>query len=270
MSGDLATWALRCVRAAEAEEKVRVSREAVAAWQRGRIPAHHPETEFREIEEPGYPERLALVPPTAVPRRNVRAREGRAALIHALMHIEFSAISLAWDAVYRFPGLPEAYYADWIQVAAEEVEHFSLLQAHLESLGYRYGDFPAHAGLWQMARDTAHDWLARMAMVPRTLEARGLDVTPGILAKLAGVGDDRAVAILQVVQREEIGHVAAGNRWFGEACARQGLEPAQAYRTQLEKYLKGRLKPPFNHEARLAAGFSAEEMRDLEHWLAHG
>jgi len=263
----LSQAALRCVQASEPTEKIRLSREVGAAWHAGRLAEHQPEQTYITIVEPGYPQALSLVEPLAVPRRNVRTLEGRAALLHALLHIEYTAISLAWDAVYRFPGLPQAYYQDWIQVALEEVEHFTLLQGHLQRLGYKYGDFSAHAGLWEMACKTDHDWLARMAMVPRTLEARGLDVTPGIISKLESVGDGDAVAILRIVQRDEIGHVAIGNRWFIEACTKRNLPVQATYLTLLENYLKGRLKPPLNHAARLSAGFSSTELHALEAWL---
>lgn len=212
---------------------------------------------------PGRPARPVLVSPRDLERRPMNTAAGRAALIHSLAHIEFNAINLALDAVWRFPGLPEAFYTDWLQVAAEEALHFSLLNAHLQTLGYRYGDFVAHNSLWEMAEKTSGDVLARMALVPRTLEARGLDATPAVRAKLAQVGDDAAAAILDIILRDEIGHVAIGNRWYAWLCAQQRVEPLSTYRELARRHKAPVLKGPFNREARRAAGFTEEELRDL-------
>jgi len=212
---------------------------------------------------PGRPARPRLVPPKDVPARSPFTREGRAALLHAVAHIEFNAINLALDAVWRFAGLPPEFYRDWLHVAAEEALHFSLVREHLQSLGCDYGDFDAHDGLWLMTRRTAHDVVARMALVPRTLEARGLDATPPLQAKLARAGDARAVEILDVILRDEVGHVAIGNRWYRWLCRRDGLD-AEALSTQLaERYAAPRPRPPFNREARRAAGFSEREIDGL-------
>ena len=189
--------------------------------------------------------------------------EGRAALLHAIAHIEFNAINLALDAVWRFAGMPRAFYADWLRVASEEALHFSLLREHLQSLGHDYGDFDAHDGLWTMAERTAGDVVARMALVPRTLEARGLDATPPLQAKLARAGDARAVAILDVILRDEIGHVAIGNRWYDWLCARDGIDPVAHYADLVRRHAAPRLRAPFNLEARRAAGFSAAELDAL-------
>jgi uncharacterized ferritin-like protein (DUF455 family) len=213
---------------------------------------------------PGRPPRPRLVDPAALPRRSPFTREGRAALLHAVAHIEFNAINLALDAVWRFPGLPEAFYRDWLRVAAEEATHFGLLDGHLRSLGHAYGDFDAHDGLWTMCEKTAHDPLARMALVPRTLEARGLDATPPMQARLAKAGDARAVEILAVILRDEIGHVAVGNRWYAWLCARAGVDPLTQYAVLAARFGAPRLRPPFNAEARRAAGFTAAEMAALE------
>ena len=164
-----------------------------------------------------------------VPRRSPFTPEGRAALLHAIAHIEFNAINLALDAAWRFAGMPRAYYLDWLRVAREEALHFRLLREHLRSLGHDYGDFDAHDGLWAMAEKTRDDVLARMALVPRTLEARGLDATPPMQAKLRRAGDARAVEILDIILRDEIGHVAIGNRWYRWLCARDGLDPRAHY-----------------------------------------
>lgn len=186
---------------------------------------------------PGRPAAPVLVPPSEVPRRRaIDTPHGRAVLLHALAHIEFNAINLALDAVWRFAGMPVAFYRDWMRVAAEEATHFSLLSAHLATLDCRYGDHPAHDGLWQMTEKTAADPLARMALVPRTLEARGLDASPPIRAKLAAAGDMAAAGILDIILRDEIGHVAVGNRWYRWLCERAGLDPLPTYRRLAEQY----------------------------------
>ena len=215
---------------------------------------------------PGRPERPVLISPAQVPQRSVHSVEGRAALIHAICHIEFNAINLALDAVWRFAGMPEDFYRDWLRVAVEEAYHFSLLHTHLQTLGHRYGDFPAHDGLWAMCEKTQDDITARMALVPRTLEARGLDATPLIQTKLRAVGTPDALAacdILDVSLRDEIGHVAIGNRWYRWLCARQGLEPVAYYRVLARQYGAPRLKGPFNTDARRQAGFVDTELSAL-------
>jgi uncharacterized ferritin-like protein (DUF455 family) len=209
---------------------------------------------------PGRPERPRLVPPQRVPRRSPHTAQGRAALLHAVAHIEFNAINLALDALWRFAGLPEAYYRDWLRVAAEEAHHYTLLAGHLATLGVAYGDFDAHDGLWAMVEKTRHDPIARMALVPRTLEARGLDATPPMQAKFARAGDARAVEILGVILRDEVGHVAVGNRWYRWLCERDGLDPAAHYAVLAARHGAPKAKPPFNLEARSRAGFSDEEL----------
>ena len=216
---------------------------------------------------PGRPERPALISPAQVPQRSVHSVEGRAALIHAICHIEFNAINLALDAVWRFGGMPEDFYRDWLRVAVEEAYHFSLLHTHLQTLGHRYGDFPAHDGLWAMCEKTQDDITARMALVPRTLEARGLDATPLIQTKLRAVGTPDALAacdILGIILRDEIGHVAIGNRWYHWACKRAGRNPITAYDELGTEFGAPRMKPPFNRAARLEAGFSAAELDRLD------
>jgi uncharacterized ferritin-like protein (DUF455 family) len=219
-----------------------------------------PQVTLAPVAEPGRPERPELVPPARVPRRSPATPAGRAALIHAIAHIEFNAINLALDAVARFAGLPGDFYLDWLRVADEEATHYSMLVALLEAHGHSYGDFPAHDGLWEAACKSADDPLARLALVPRVLEARGLDVNPGIQRRFAAVGDAAAVAALELILAEEIGHVAIGNRWFKHLCAERNLEPAQAFADILQRYAASPPHPPFNIAARLAAGFSAEEL----------
>ncbi len=213
---------------------------------------------------PGRPSLPRLVAASQVPRRSPFTLSGRAALIHSICHIEFNAINLALDAVWRFAGMPEDYYLDWLQVAAEEALHFTLLRGHLQTLGHDYGDFDGHDGLWQMTEATAGDIVARMALVPRTLEARGLDATPPIQAKLGRAGDHRAVEILDIILRDEIGHVAIGNRWYRWLCAREGLDAEATYPQLVARYLAPRLRPPFNLAARRAAGFSEPELVQLQ------
>jgi uncharacterized ferritin-like protein (DUF455 family) len=213
---------------------------------------------------PGRPARPRLVPPKDVPTRSPFTLEGRAALLHAITHIEFNAINLALDAVWRFAGMPVAFYRDWMRVASEEALHFTLLREHLRSLGSDYGDFDAHDGLWLMAQRTAHDLIARMALVPRTLEARGLDATPPLQAKFSRAGDARAVEILGIILRDEVGHVAIGNHWYRWLCERDGHDPVHLYAELARRYDAPRLRPPFNREARTAAGFTEEEIA----WLS--
>lgn len=213
---------------------------------------------------PGRPARPELVAPLEVKRRAMNTVEGRASLIHALAHIEFNAINLALDAVWRFPNMPEAYYHDWLQVAQEEAYHFGLLADHLVTLGYQYGDFSAHNSLWELAEKTQEDVLARMALVPRTMEARGLDATPALRAKLAQAKDQAAAEILDIILRDEIGHVAIGNRWFGFLCEQRQLEPITCFAELAVKFRAPTLRAPFNVVARLAAGFTPEELQAMK------
>jgi uncharacterized ferritin-like protein (DUF455 family) len=215
---------------------------------------------------PGRPSEPRLVPPKQVVTRSPFTPEGLAGLIHAVCHIEFNAINLALDAVWRFENMPENFYTDWMQVAFEESQHFELLHSLLQSLGYRYGDFDAHDGLWQMCEKTAADVLARMALVPRTLEARGLDATPLIQSKLRKAnspGALRAVEVLDVILRDEVGHVAIGNHWYRWLCAQRLLDPVTLYGELVLRYEAPRLKPPFNTQARQRAGFTDTELNDL-------
>lgn len=213
---------------------------------------------------PGYPNKPDLVSPKDVARRNMRTTEGRAVMIHALAHIEFNAINLALDAIWRFANMPEQYYGDWLKVAAEEAYHFTLLNEHLVKLGYVYGDFPAHNSLWEMATRTTDDILARIALVPRTMEARGLDASPALRSKVAQVGDMEAAAILDIILRDEIGHVAIGNHWFNWLCESRHLEPISTYAALANQYEAPTPRKPFNHQARLAAGFTEQELAWLE------
>ncbi|MGD8925990.1 MAG: ferritin-like domain-containing protein [Thioalkalispiraceae bacterium] len=213
---------------------------------------------------PGRPSLPRLVSPRELPKRGAHTEEGKAALIHALAHIEFNAINLALDAVYRFRGLPSEYYSDWLRVAKEEAYHFSLLSEHLRSLGYQYGDFDAHNGLWEMALETDHDVLVRMALVPRVMEARGLDVTPSIIAKLESAGDSRMVEILKIIQHDEVGHVEIGTKWYRYFCEIRGLSPLEMFKSLLVKHLKGNIRGPYDMVMRKKAGFTDDELLFLE------
>ena len=209
---------------------------------------------------PGVPERPALVSPQQLKPRSPGTREGRGALIHALAHIEANAINLALDVTWRFAGMPERFYRDWLQVAREEALHFQLLREHLLTLGFDYGDFPAHNGLWDMAQKTRDSLLARLALVPRTLEARGLDASVPIRNRLVSVGDHRAAAILDIILRDEIGHVAVGNHWYRFLCSAQKLDPISTFATLAARHGAPKLKGPFNLAARRAAGFDEAEL----------
>lgn len=249
--------------ASEPAQKVALTQTLWAEWQQGRVSASGV-AERVGIANPGRPEKPLLVSPMQVPRRRLGSREGHAAMIHAITHIEFNAINLALDAAHRFAAMPVAYYTDWLRVAAEEASHFALLNQHLVSLGYAYGDFDAHAGLWEMAQKTTHDPLHRMALVPRVLEARGLDATPAITHKLQQIGDTRAVEILGIIAHDEIGHVAVGSRWFAYLCEERGLDPAATFRDLLREYDIPLPRLPINLEARRQGGFSELELA----WLS--
>lgn len=213
-----------------------------------------------EIAQAGHPTKPELVHPKQLKSRGLGSQEGRASLLHAIAHIEFNAINLALDAVYRFQEMPKAFIDDWLGVAAEEAYHFQLVREQLSRFGYDYGDFPAHNGLWETTADTAFDVLVRMALVPRTLEARGLDVTPHMIKKLRAVCEVRAVEVLHILLRDEVGHVAVGTHWFAYLCQQRGLNRFDTFKSLIETYLRGDIKGPFNIEARLEAGFTQQEM----------
>ena len=257
---ELRQQALQALCAAEPSDKAAL---ATALFAQARELPLSPTAPEPPATLPGRPALPRLVHPARVPRRSPARPEGLAALLHAIAHIEFNAINLALDAAWRFEGLPAAFHHDWLRVAAEEAYHFGLLADHLATLGHAYGDFEAHDGLWAMCEKTAGDVLARMALVPRTLEARGLDATPQIQAKLRQVGTPaalRAVEILDIILRDEVGHVAIGNRWYRFLCEREGLDPIAHYPVLVERHAAPRLHPPFNDEARRQAGFTEAEL----------
>lgn len=255
--------AAACIKACLPAEKISLSYQAAAAWQEDELSLEKTDPILR-FENPGRPDKPELVPPRELNRRKITSTEGHAALIHSICHIEFNAINLAWDAVYRFQDMPDEFYNDWVKVAKEEACHFELLSNHLSSLGYEYGDFTAHNGLWESALLTAHDPMIRMALVPRVLEARGLDVTPGIVKKLKSIGDNKAVEILAIVHRDEIGHVESGTRWFRYLCEKRGLNSDEIFKDLINQYMKGILRGPFDHDVRKRAGFTEEELSFLE------
>ena len=213
---------------------------------------------------PGRPEKPELIPPLQVPKRKMDSVEGRASLLHSLAHIEFNAMNLALDAIWRFSDMPQQYYEDWLKVAKEESYHFSLVNEHMQSFGFSYGDFSAHNSLWEMVERTTDSVIARMALVPRTMEARGLDAVPGIRDRFKQIKDVKAVEILEIILHDEIGHVFLGNRWFNFLCSNAGLSPITAYRELAQKYHAPTLRGPFNFEARQQAGFTVEELDLLE------
>lgn len=262
-SSDIFTAAQQCLAASNIADKLRLTKLTAQRWRDGdyTLIAAAPAA---SIGEAGRPQRPQLVTPAYVPRRGLGSDAGHAALIHAITHIEFNAINLAWDAVYRFRDLRKQYYDDWIRVADEEAYHFELLSKRLQTLGYQYGDFPAHNGLWSMAQKTADDPMVRMALVPRVLEARGLDVTPGMMKRLKKVGDDETVAILEIILRDEIGHVEIGSRWFKHFCDERELDAEITFRELINAYFVGELRGPFDYERRQQAGFSTNELQTLE------
>lgn len=232
-------------------------------WQQGNIELAADAGLVAKLPVPGRPEKPELVSPRLVKHRSMRTAEGQAALIHALAHIEFNAINLALDALWRFAGMPREYYADWLRVASEEARHFLLLSAHLQTQGFRYGDFNAHDSLWEMAEKTKVDILARIALLPRTMEARGLEASPSLRMKLAQAGNMAAAEILDIILRDEIGHVAIGNRWYNWLCRARNLDPLQTYALLARQYKAPVMRSPFNLEARRAAGFTEPELAAL-------
>lgn len=252
---NLSAEAVRILQTASAEQKAKLGREIAAQWRGAtrRTVGH-----TLPPKRPARPDTPLLRPPREVPRRKIgTGSEGRIALLHALAHIELNAVDLAWDIVARFgnQALPEAFYDDWVRIADEESKHFLLLSARLEALGSHYGALPAHDGLWQASEATADDLLARLAVVPMVLEARGLDVTPDMIRKLKAVDDRLSAEILELIYQEEIGHVAVGRKWFEWLCDQKDLKPVDTWQDLVNRYFRGPLKPPFNEEGRALAGF---------------
>lgn len=216
------------------------------------------------IDDPGRPSKPELVDPRRLERRSFATESGRVRLLHAFAHIEFNAINIALDAVYRFRDVPADFVGDWLLVASEEARHFQMLEAELERRGSYYGAYPAHRGLWDMVCKTRDNLLHRMALVPRVMEARGLDVTPAMITKFRQFEDEAAAAILETIYRDEIGHVRIGNNWFCWLCEQQNLDPPATFRELVERFMEGKLRGPFNYSARIEAGFSSTELEALE------
>ena len=235
--------------------KAALARQAFADWSHGALGVDSSEPS-NWPSRPARPERPKLLPPRDMPTRKLGSEKGRATQIHALAHIELNAIDLACDMAGRFcdRGLDYSFYGDWLSIAADEARHFLMLEKRLNDMGFGYGDFPAHDGLWEAAYDTRHDLTARLAIVPMVLEARGLDVTPGMIKRFNKAGDSATVGILETIYEDEKSHVAAGVKWFHEVCSSENLDPTQCFHNKLNDYFKGKLKPPFNEAARTAAG----------------
>ncbi len=249
---------------ADTDEQLALTHQAWRLLSSGELQlnTHQPALPIAQVKFPARPQ---LLPPRLMPNRKLSAPGGVAAFFHAIAHIEFVAIYLAWDIIYRFRNLPDTFYQDWLRVADEEAQHFELIRGHLQGMGVNYGDLPAHSGLWDHAKDTEGDILARLALVPRCMEARGLDVTPGLIDKFKKLGDATSEALLNRILTDEIGHVERGSFWFKTLCTQQGFEPESKYRQLIgQYYVGGRPKGPFNHEMRLLAGFSATELAWLE------
>ena len=256
--------AYQCICEKDPKKKSKLTRFYTKQWRNGELVFQPSDLPVKTIEKPGRPAKPELVQPTKVARRRVGDKEGLASLIHAIAHIEFNAINLAWDAVYRFREMPQAFFDDWVKVADEEAYHYTLLTDRLAELGYGYGDFTAHDGLWDMARRTDHDVLVRMALVPRVMEARGLDATPKIVSRLRSINDEATIALLDIIMRDEIGHVEIGTRWFNFCCQLANVEPESTFKDLLFQYGKGRIKSPLHLEARRKAGFTESELSLLQ------
>ena len=244
----------------DVEVKLNLTHQAWRSHKQGELNCETDKSPPQPTEAARFPEKPWLVDPRELPKRKLNSPEGKVALLHAVAHIEFSAIQLAWDHLYRFRDMPRQYFLDWLGVAEEEAIHFELLRGRLREFGAEYGDLPAHAGLWNIARETAYDVLARMALVPRFMEARGLDVTPGMIAKLQNVGDAGSVEILERILHDEVGHVALGSQWFQWICKQRGLNPEPEYFRLIDRHMQGQARGPFNLELRRQAGFSDAEL----------
>jgi uncharacterized ferritin-like protein (DUF455 family) len=253
-----------CLFGPDIAQKLQITHQAKTLLDQGELVVEH-SSAVRPICEVAFPNRPVLLAPREMPRRNLGSAEGIAAFFHAIAHIEFMAIYLAWDLLYRFRHLPGQFYQDWLKVADEEALHFQLICQHLSTMGVIYGDLPAHAGLWDHAVVTADDVLARLALIPRCMEARGLDVTPGIIAKFRAQGNEASVTLLERILTDEVGHVAFGSDWFNRLCREQSLEPQKHYKALIGKYYQGgKPKGPFNREKRKIAGFTDAELDWLE------
>lgn len=266
MSTDLYAAIFQAIAEPDPLRKCRLTEALSEHWAEGSL-QRVDDGEVLDIDVPGRPQHPQLVNARKVPRRSLASEQGRVITLHAFAHIEFNAINLALDAAYRFRDMPDDFISDWLKVACEEAYHFKLVSDYLVDLGSSYGAFAAHNGLWDMVCKTRHDVLHRMALVPRVMEARGLDVTPGLMQKFSQIGDQRTVDILQVIYQEEIGHVAIGNRWYQYCCDQRGLNAGETFLSLIDEYFSGCLRGPFNHAARIKAGFEEDELIQLENCL---
>ena len=261
---NLFEFAEACLHSANIDEKLALTHQAWHTLANGELSlnSNHPVLPIAQIS---FPDKPVLLAPRNMPKRKLSTTEGVSAFFHAIAHVEFVAIYLAWDLLYRFRGMPEQFYQDWLRIAVEEAQHFELIRIHLQTMQMDYGDLPAHNGLWDHAKDTADNLLARLAMVPRCMEARGLDVTPAIIARFKQLGDDASVALLNRILTDEVGHVERGSYWFKFVCEQQGFEAEAKYRQLIKQYYQGgKPKGPFNREMRIIAGFSNAELDWLE------
>lgn len=254
----LATTARTIVRTSDPVDKVRLAKSAAKAWFDRQLPLPRLSRPLDMPDWPGRPQRPELLPPRKMPKRSTHDAKGRFALLHALAHIELSAVDMTWDLIARFAHepMPRAFYDDWVQVGLEEAKHFALVSDRLGALGGGYGDLPAHAGLWQAAQATGADLLARLAIVPLVLEARGLDVSPAMMDQLDEAGDTASREVLAVIYRDEKRHVAFGMKWFRFLCHRQGRPLETTFHRLVRDNFRAPIKPPFNEEARSAAGLT--------------
>ena len=257
-------FAAACLHSGDIDEKLALTHQAWRALENGDL-SLLPELPVLPIARVIFPDKPVLLSPRAMPKRKLGSASGISAFFHAIAHVEFVAIYLAWDMLYRFRGLPDQFYQDWLRVADEEAQHFELIRTHLQAMNLAYGDLPAHSGLWDHAKDTEGDLLARLALVPRCMEARGLDVTPALIEKFKNLSDDASVALLTRILTDEVGHVERGSYWFTFVCGQRGLEPDAEYKQLIRHYYRGgKPKGPFNREMRIIAGFSNAELDWLE------
>ncbi len=256
---NLFSLAYQCLSESRLDEKLVLSELAASNILSGSTEVSPIDNDIK-IVKAGRPDKPTLIDPRDLPRRNMQNDEGRAAMIHSIAHIEFNAINLAWDLIYRFQDMPDDFYFDWTRVAAEETKHFQMLQSQLHTLGYEYGDFTAHNGLWDIADQTSHDVLLRLAVVPRILEARGLDVTPDLISRFRQINDESTTSMLELILEEEIGHVKTGTKWYRYQCEKLKLDPEEKFKQIAEQFLPSNNTKKINYEARLMAGFSQSEL----------
>lgn len=254
----LVAGARAIVCASAPSDKVRLAYATAQAWFQRELALGSPSQDGAMPDRPGRPEKPELLAPRDMPKRALGGQAGRLALIHSLAHIELNAIDLTWDLIGRFADtrLPRSYYDDWVRVGLEEAKHFAMLEDRLAKLGAKYGDLPAHDGLWQAAQETGHDLAARLAIIPLVLEARGLDITPPMIEKAESLGDTDTAKALEVIYRDEKHHVAFGAKWFRFLCDRTGKRPEPTFHAYVRRHFKGALKPPFNDRARSEAGLT--------------